>query len=319
MVGKGLKKAVLALGILAGGLFSSEVYADRLRLANSGDEATVGGDLSYCKHLSGATDNFDIGYDSEWSNPGISPYFKITSINSSKELSTDCRSTNSETLFNYNLSLVALGNLTCTNRIKFSFPLSSDQDTNRIYLAKIHCNTNWTPGKKSFDKVVNIRDVIRDNSGYVDLPGIVNCPNGTIYGAVDVSCRFLRDPNITDMTFSSAKGTNTTILKTQIQPGSYVADTVQRSTNLGTTVWNNFSTGSYGYSNGYVTPTLDNFDQTIPATNTIQDTNNAAFYRISRYESTTNSPVQGLEKALSNPVSTSSSNLRSQHRVFLKK
>ena len=99
----------------------------------------------------------------------------------------------SETTFQTQLLVVdnVGDNVACTNQIKFSW-LPVGFDTTRHYTAKIHCDTNYTPSKVKFDKTVNIRDVIANDSGYVNLPGITNVPNGTVYGTIDVNCPFNR-------------------------------------------------------------------------------------------------------------------------------
>ncbi|MEK6886106.1 MAG: hypothetical protein AABX17_04020, partial [Nanoarchaeota archaeon] len=76
-----------------------------------------------------------------------------------------------------------------TNRVKFTFLDSAD--STRHYTAKIHCDGTWTPTSNNFDRAVNIRDVIT-GGGYVDLPGVMNCPSGTVYGTVEVNPQFNR-------------------------------------------------------------------------------------------------------------------------------
>lgn len=119
--------------------------------------------------------------DNNWLKVSTQPY--------GVALQTDGRSLESETIYSSNLSAITDAlSLTVTNKIRFLLP--DGEDSTRHYTAKIHCNTNYTPNNDSFDKTVNIREVIANDSGIVNLPGIVNCPDGTVYGTVDVSPAF---------------------------------------------------------------------------------------------------------------------------------
>jgi hypothetical protein len=68
-----------------------------------------------------------------------------------------------------------------------------------------------------------------------------------------------------------------------VQSGSYVTDVVERTSSLMNPNW----TGVYTNAHGYITPTFDNFDGSEARTNTVYTTNNPAFFKVRRAESTT--------------------------------
>jgi hypothetical protein len=284
--GKGKWKWLFLAGAL---LYASRANAeDSLRVYNQGNTTSVKAGSMYLNHYIDAQEGQDL-YDVPLTNSpplsGTTQWLNIVTSPYGVDLQQDSRSVTSETLFQGRLSPINSngGNVSSTNRIKFVF--ISGPEMNRIYLAKIHCNGAYTRSGQDFDTVINIRDAIArpsPNKGYVDLPGIVNCPSGTVYGTVDVSCRFLRDPNITNMTYARAGGTNYVGLETIIQPGSYVTDVVERTSNLMNPNW----TGVYTNAVGYKQPTLENFDKILPHTNNVASTNPVSFFRIRRIETT---------------------------------
>ena len=186
----------LGMGVLAGSLMTpNEGKSDSLQIKNLGDNISTFGSNYYPKHEEGAQEgeSYD-GYDSDWDGFPDNPnnkWLKTYTDPYSFTLQTDSRPTNSESIFQIKLLVIdKIGdNVTSTNRLKFTF---MDEDTTRHYTASIHCDPTYTPGNANFDKKVNIRDVILNDAGYVNLPGIVNCPSGTVYGTCDLNPQFNR-------------------------------------------------------------------------------------------------------------------------------
>ena len=198
MVWKNIKKclgiAALGLGVLVSRADAGSDEIELRDLAQSG----VGGTLMYLQHIDGSTEtnNPDI-YDSTWDsalpNPN-SKWLKIYTEPYNVQLQRDARPTNSETIFKAKLTPIDAsgGNVTTTNRLRFVY---TTKDSTRFYLAKINCDSNWTPNGQPFSWVG-----VPTNNQYVNLPGIVNCPSGTVYGTVDF------DPSFNKLVSSSTSG-----------------------------------------------------------------------------------------------------------------
>lgn len=295
MVLKGLRRW-LGIGALAVGmLMPRESLSDSLEVINTDGISGngIGGSSFYAQHLFGSvegTDSYDITW-TEFNNnfPNLDPkWLKIHTEPTGIELQTDARPTNSETLFQGKLSVVdTIGSrVSVTNKLRFRFPGTEDSDPNRIYVAKVWCDSNYTPNAQEFNCVTNIRDVIK-GGGYLNLPGITNVPDGTVYGTLDVSCKFL-DTNttnhaITNFLFNASN--NTVTLESKVQSGAYINDEVFASTNLVNGSWTNlFST------NLYVNPDSTNFNgyKSLRREVNVSNLGDSAYFRLHRKANTTN-------------------------------
>jgi len=246
----------------------NRVYADSWKsyIYGGGD---VGGSVMVKHHALGSQEGQDTG-DGRWSDQPDNPlnqWLKIFTEPYGEQLKVDGRGLDSETAYQAKLTTVdKLGSgVSCTNRLRFVFIDGPDQD--RLYTVKVHIDAQYTPTGQDFDLVTDIRQVIA-NGGYIDLPGIVNVPDGVVYGTVDVSCRFLRKPEITDLTLDS---TNVT-LDALVQPATDVS--VRGMNSL-------LSADSETVANQTVSVTSNNFDQVnVPKTFGYSSTDSQKFYRL---------------------------------------
>ena len=192
---KSLKKW-LGAGLVAGSLLIPRVAEgwDDLKIDCYGNtDVGVAGSITHQDHTSDSEEGTD-GNDLRWADAPNSPYSQQLIFYTSpynEELKNDYRPENSQTIFNGKIRVRDdLGSgVTVTNKLKFTF---IEEDATRHYTAKIHCDGAWTPSTTDFDTNVNIRAVIANDGGYVNLPGIVNCPSGTVYATCDVNPQFNR-------------------------------------------------------------------------------------------------------------------------------
>ncbi len=204
-----LKKWIVTSAIIgASAVFPMKSDGEQLEF-RSNASAGISGSITYLFHESGAQEFGPDGYDNPWTNapPAVNNQQLRAFTNPYGDpLKTDSRPLESDIKFRSNLCAIDKlgGNVTSTNKLKFTFLDSADSI--RHYTANIHCDGIYTPLSNSFDKVVNIRDVIANDAGVVNLPGVMNCPSGTVYGVVDIHCDFNK---LVSTKLGAGNGTNT--------------------------------------------------------------------------------------------------------------
>jgi hypothetical protein len=279
-----MKKNNLAriLGITAGlGILflSNKSLADELEIQNVSWTSGVGSSIMNIEHDSGAQESGPDGFDSEWQYEPQNPntkWLKIATNIYGEDLIRDARPLTSETIFNAKLGAVdnVVGGVTSTNSLQFNFLIKDADFSNRVYTAKIHCDGTYTPSGNPFDWTGNIT-----NNMTVGLPGITNVPNGTVYGTVDVSCRFLTNAIPTSI---SKNGTNAT-LEAKVQPGATATPQYRGDLTSGT--WSNLDSFAQ-----YANVDSNNFNST-PYSYT--DPNNSNTYNNASSMTFSNLPALG--------------------------
>lgn len=141
-------------------------------------------------------------------------------------LQLDARPDNSETLFHGRLTVTnADGTLTCTNRLRITFPCGFE--TNGLYTARITITS--TDQTTNFLCITNLRNV---TDGFVNLPLLTDVSNETIYGTCEISRRWLQ----TDAVDAGLYITETTATNMAIsvfcQLGAVVEDRLDVATRL---------------------------------------------------------------------------------------
>jgi hypothetical protein len=119
--------------------------------------------------------------------------------------------------------------VSCSNRLRFSF--LTPPDTNRIYLARIHVDGRYVEGAADFDCVTNLQEVVA-GGGFVDLPPLVQVPDGTCYGTCDIASRFLdAEPGHCLLRLATLED-RAIVLMATAQLGTHIIDDLETSTNL---------------------------------------------------------------------------------------
>ncbi len=148
----------------------------------------------------------------------------------------DSRPTLSESVFAAGLAAAADAGLTvtCSNRLRFDFlsPPASD----RIYLARVQVNEEFTPGHTPFLCITNLRNVVA-SGGYVQLPDVAGADPGAQYGTCEIAPRFLdTTPSACPLQVASVTTSNL-VFATRVQAGTRIRDDVEFTTQLPATNW----------------------------------------------------------------------------------
>jgi hypothetical protein len=159
--------------------------AQELRVYNGAignDE--VGSSYMFNEYREDSSEGFDTN-DEPRATSGSSKdqWLKIYSSPYEVELRRDCRPINSEAAFtNYLQAIDKLGaGINCTNQLKFT--IEKDSNSNRDYTIKI------INPKTQEQSIIDIRELIRTNEGYVTL-GEINATNNEIYRRLEISGKF---------------------------------------------------------------------------------------------------------------------------------
>ena len=208
---------------------------DSVQVQNGAFSATtnIGVGTFLARHEAGAAEGAD-ARDAAASAMATNPqpaWLKIHSEPYTTPLAVDARPTNSETIFRGKLTAVktTAGNLTCTNRLRFAF--AAGAETNCTYLVHVTVNSNATPARTTFECTTNLAGIVA-GGGYLNLPGLSNVPNGTVYGTCEIARRFvtLAASNLV-LGLPLVTSSNATLAR-PCQPGVRVADAVEFTTNL---------------------------------------------------------------------------------------
>jgi hypothetical protein len=250
-----------------------------------------GGKMLKLNHISGATETGSEVNDSTYGSippapsGGYAP--KIVTKPYGSELKTDSRPLDSETMYHAEISAIdpnSLGGNVSESDVRLYFSFFnptinfSSPDSNRVYVAKIFVDGSYTSLGQPFNSVTNLADVV-SNGGTLNLPAITNVPIGTVYGTVDVSCRFLTNAIPTSV---SKNGTNVN-LEAKVQPGT--TNTPQYKADMTTGTWSNLDSFTQ-----YAVVDSNNFNST-PFSYT--DPNNSNTYNNASSMTFSNLPALG--------------------------
>jgi hypothetical protein len=193
--------------------------------------------------------------------PNMPPTLHIYSQKNGTDYSGDSRPTNDFSTFNLYLSanLVGSSHPTVEDRLLFYF---WNKESNINYLASINIPSNYTSSGGSFVLTTNVTGEL-----VINLPGITNFPNDTIYGTVNVTPFVLPTTNAPPTINSfSANSTTVTIGAAVYSSGTC---TPQYSPSVGTPDWTDLTNYSQFINTG-----TSNLTFSVPITSTNQE-----FYR----------------------------------------
>lgn len=245
-----VKAAVGTVAHLAGPM-SRKAHIDVVELAASDWNPASGihARAFVARHLAGATERDADPLDTlaEPIDP-FANFLRLGSYPYGLELSTDSRPADSESSFSPEITLVASGPLTCSNKLRVDFLAPPAPD--RIYLARIHTDL---PEPSGFLCVTNLRDLAGCGS-YLALPGLTNSYSGRL-GTCELASRLL-DTSAAGcpLRLLSADSSSVTLL-TSAQVGAKIVDQVQYATSLSEGAW----TRAVTYTNE-IPPDPENFD-----------------------------------------------------------
>ena len=185
------------------------------------------------RHEAGAAEGADTR-DAAWSAMATNPnpaWLKIHAEPYTTALAVDARPTNSESIFRGKLTAVktTAGNLTCTNRLRFAFPAGAETDC--TYLVRVTVDSNAAPARTAFECTTNLAGIVA-GGGYLNLPGLSNVPNGTVYGTCEIARRFVAQAASNLVLGLPLVTSSNATLARPCQPGVRVADAVEYTTNL---------------------------------------------------------------------------------------
>ena len=205
-----LKAAIGTLAHLASP--TGRVPLDIVEVASSADTPGngIGAAVFYAKHEPGASESGADPFDSAWADQPANTnaqWLKIYTKPYGTGLATDSRPADSETIFFGNLSAVITNGATlaCTNRLRFDF--LTPPPSNRVFLARVHVDGQYTATSNAFNCVTNIR-TLADAGGFLVLPPLAGVSNGIVYGTCEIASRFLdMEPTNCTISIVSAGGT----------------------------------------------------------------------------------------------------------------
>ena len=211
------------------------VTFDSIQVQNGAFSAStnLGVGTFLARHEAGAAEGADTR-DAAWSAMATNPnpaWLKIHAEPYTTALAVDARPTNSESIFRGKLTAVktTAGNLTCTNRLRFAFPAGAETDC--TYLVHVTVDSNATPGRTAFECTTNLAGIVA-GGGFLNLPGLSNVPNGTVYGTCEVARRFVaRAASNLVLGLPQVTASNATLAR-PCQPDVRVVDAVEFTTNL---------------------------------------------------------------------------------------
>jgi len=164
-------------------------------------------------------------------------WFEITTQPDGFELAVDSRPPESESLFA--AALVVSGSpgesISSSNQLRFDFLTPPSPD--RIYLARLRVDPEFTTNGAPFLSVRNLRDLTSQEGGCWSLPYLSSVPAGTTYGTCEIASRFL------DMTSASCPlqivsvTASNLVLSTMVQVGTRIVDEVESSPSLTDPAW----------------------------------------------------------------------------------
>ena len=199
----------------------------------------VGGSVLVTRHLPGADELGPEALDLALTNASPNPnprWLKVDTSPYGIELAVDSRPTLSESVFTAELAAAANEGLTvtCSNQLRFDF--LSPPPPDRIYLARVQVNAEFTLGHTPFLCITNLRDVVA-GGGYVQLPGVAGAGPGAQYGTCEIASRFL-DITATACPLRVASVTESNLVfGTQVQAGTRIRDEIEFATQLPATNW----------------------------------------------------------------------------------
>ena len=171
-------------------MVANDAMGDRIDIEVTGNENRYGSTMDV-RH---GSEYFEgLGGDNAWFAMPNDPDNKWLMIYTDPyvlRLQSDGRPTSSETIFRAKLIVIdKIGDgFTTSSRLNL---LSLDLDASRHYTAYIHYDNTYAANGSNYYISVNIRDV-NEFRNYVELPGIVNCPSGVVFGTVDINPQFNR-------------------------------------------------------------------------------------------------------------------------------
>lgn len=212
-----------------------------LEVANSDWSTTsgIGGSTLLTRHLAGADELGPEALDLALTNAAPNPnprWLKVATAPYGIELAADSRPILSESVFTAALAAEANAGLTvtCYNRLRFDF--LSPPAPDRIYLARVQVNAEFTPGHSPFLCITNLREVVACG-GYLPLPGVASASPGAEYGTCEIAARFL-DTTAASCPFQIASLTSSNLVfATRVQAGARVRDDLEVATQLPATNW----------------------------------------------------------------------------------
>ncbi len=273
-----IRLPIITSSLVAFSGFSS--LADNLEVRNTrgtGQQA----DIMNLIHDSGALEGEDPG-DLNWDTYLVDPQILAIRTNPYNiDLIQDSRPLESQSTYHSELFSVSQNgdSVTSTNRLRFKF--IDGQDFNRLYIASIKLNSNFVPNSQEYSTIRNLNETISSGGGvfgYVNLPGVSNVPNNTVYGTLDISCKFTNQPveignktlSTIDLSKEQVTGVNYTI-SSQDNPEMGLVQIVNGTNlvvmpNMATNGVNNVGV-DLSYIDGSVSNYLGNINYAVASTN----------------------------------------------------
>lgn len=234
-----VRATVAALADLA--RLTGSTLAVVLEVANSDWSTTsgVGGSTLLTRHLPGADELGPEALDLALSNAAPNPnprWLKVATAPYGIELAADSRPMFSESVFAVALAAEAGAGLTvtCDNRLRFDF--LSPPAPDRIYLARVQANEEFTPGHSPFLCITNLREVVACG-GYVQLPGVAGASPGDQYGTCEIASRFLDTTAAACPLQIASVNSSNLVFATRVQAGVRIRDDLEVATQLPATNW----------------------------------------------------------------------------------
>jgi hypothetical protein len=195
----------------------------------------LGGGHLYATFAVGASEtNVDL-QDLPWSEaPTNSPFnqeLRIYSDPYGVPLQIDARPPGSDTLFRVKLAVADATGAGVSGNTRLRFSPLTPTGNNRVYLARVHVDGRYLVTGKDFDCVTNLHEVV-SAGGFLDLPSLVQVPDGAVYGTCDISARQLNQDAANCRLRVASIDSPSIVLSTTAQMGAHIIDDLEVCTNL---------------------------------------------------------------------------------------
>ncbi len=96
---------------------------------------------------------------------------------------------------------------------------------------RVHLDGRSLATGDDFDCITNLQDVI-STGGFMDLPSLVQVPNGAVYGTCDISARLLNQDAANCRLRLTSLDSQSVALSSTAQLGAHIVDGLEVCTNL---------------------------------------------------------------------------------------
>jgi hypothetical protein len=197
--------------------------------------SNLGGGRFYATFAVGASEtNVDLR-DLPWSeaptNSSFNRELRIYSDPYGLPLQTDARPPGSDTLFRVKLAVADATGAGVSGNTRLRFGHLTPLATNRVYLVRVHVDGRYLATGREFDCVTNLHEVVWAG-GFLDLPSLVQVPDGAVYGTCDISARLLNEDAANCRLRMVSIDSPSIVLASTAQMGAHIIDDLEVRTNL---------------------------------------------------------------------------------------